>query len=488
MTRIDDLSAETDGISARIDSVSGIIAGRYRIVETLSRRASTSTLLCIDEKTDTRCVVKTFSQVTSGERERLRTRVSRLQRMAHEGVARCLGFVEEPTSDEVAIVWEWVEGQTVAEMIADGKRFADDALYACLREVLTALADGDVSVDPQHSLIHRDIKPHNLVHNGERFVLIDFDAATELADEVGTASVVGTTGYAGPEQFVGRAVPASDQYGLAATVLHMATHRHPADFPLKNLRIDLGQTELAPPLRRLLTRMLAPQPEDRFPDHRTVLAAVESSAHEEPWQTALAPLRNFTESIVQIEPHPEGWTMTIGHRLSGVAWAESAVVSGFFLCLPLVWWLTAWDPSHGASLFTFAVILTTCMWALWAVLAFDVFKRFQLAKDKTTVFLGKERWCIETVEISGTRTLKGRRENPIECARVQRGPGLIAKTATENLRFGTTMKPIEAEAVLEALNAWSRSVETPVKAEEVFEAEQEEEAIVASEQQVTQDA
>ena len=148
-----------DDLSTGFDSDTGILAGRYRIEKTLSRRVSTSTLLCIDEETDTPCVVKTFSQVTLEERERLRTRVSRLQRMTHEGVARCLGFVEEPTLDEVAIVWEWVEGQTLAEMIADGKRFADDELYACLRGVLTALADADVSVDPQHTLVHRDIKP-----------------------------------------------------------------------------------------------------------------------------------------------------------------------------------------------------------------------------------------------------------------------------------------------------------------------------------------
>jgi serine/threonine protein kinase len=470
MTQIDDLSAETDDIPAWIDPVSNTIAGRYRIEKTLSRRASASTLLCVDEETDNRCVVKTFSQLTPADRERLRARVSRLQRLEHEGVARCLGFVEEPACGVFAIVCEWVDGQTAAEMITDGKRFTDDEIYACLREVLTALvrAEGSESVGPQNTVIHRDIKPHNLVHTGERFVLIDFDAATEHADEVGNASVVGTTGYAGPEQFVGRALPASDQYGLAATALHMATHRHPADFPLKNLRIDLSQTELAPPLRRLLTRMLEPQPEDRFADHQSALAAVESSAHEEPWQTALAPLCNFTESIVQIEPHPEGWKMTIGSRLSTLPWVEYAVGTACFLWLPAVFWLTPWDPSQNATLFTIAIVLTMGTWALWAALAFDVFKRFQLAKDKTTVFLGEERWCIETVGPSGTRTLEGTRETPISLYQVRRGPGLVAGSYTENLTFGTTMMPVEADAVHNALRQWSRARQTALGEEIVI--------------------
>jgi serine/threonine protein kinase len=69
--------------------------------------------------------------------------------------------------------------------------------------------------------------------------LVDFGSVQTLAAREGsTVTVVGTYGYMPPEQFGGRAVPASDLYGLGATLIYLVTGVHPAELPQEDLRIN----------------------------------------------------------------------------------------------------------------------------------------------------------------------------------------------------------------------------------------------------------
>ncbi len=74
-------------------------------------------------------------------------------------------------------------------------------------------------------IIHRDIKPSNILltrrfeYSEGQVYLVDFGSVQAAACERGTITVVGTYGYMPPEQFGGRAVPASDLYGLGATLI-----------------------------------------------------------------------------------------------------------------------------------------------------------------------------------------------------------------------------------------------------------------------------
>ena len=86
------------------------------------------------------------------------------------------------------------------------------------------------------------------------------------------STVVGTYGYMAPEQFRGQAVPATDLYGLGATLLFLLTHRSPADFPTDGLKIDFrSRIKVSDDFADWLDTMLEPDLEERFSEAKVAL-------------------------------------------------------------------------------------------------------------------------------------------------------------------------------------------------------------------------
>jgi serine/threonine protein kinase len=90
--------------------------------------------------------------------------------------------------------------------------------------------------------------------------------------EGSTWTITGTYGYAPPEQFSGRAVPACDLYALGATLIHLVTGQHPADLLEQDLRIQSDQTiAISFSLKRWLRRMTEPSLKQRFSSSQEAL-------------------------------------------------------------------------------------------------------------------------------------------------------------------------------------------------------------------------
>ena len=83
-----------------------------------------------------------------------------------------------------------------------------------------------------HSLniVHRDVKPSNIILRGDKAVLLDFDASrTVKTDQAADTVTLGTTGYAPPEQYgIGQTDPRADIYALGITMNQMLTGEHPS--------------------------------------------------------------------------------------------------------------------------------------------------------------------------------------------------------------------------------------------------------------------
>jgi eukaryotic-like serine/threonine-protein kinase len=162
------------------------------------------------------------------------------------------------------IVQTLAEGQSLFDAIASGwKPTLDEVkdIAAQVLEILTYLHDLHPPV------IHRDIKPQNLIRNTDgKIYLVDFGAVQDTYYTVtGGSTVVGTYGYMAPEQFRGQAYLSTDLYGLGTTLLYLLTGTDPAVLPQKKLKIDFSEfVSLPADFANWIDRLLEPEPNRRF--------------------------------------------------------------------------------------------------------------------------------------------------------------------------------------------------------------------------------
>lgn len=173
------------------------------------------------------------------------------------------------------IVMEYVPGKTLKQLILEHAPFSLDEAIHIVRQVAAAL-----DYAHQHGLVHRDIKPQNILVDERGFVKVtDFGIAKGLTDvsltEAGFG--MGTVHYVSPEQARGEpATPASDIYALGVVLYEMLTGHLPfdADNPIG---LAMQHVHEAPPQPRqfnpnippaveaIILRALAKDPRQRFP-------------------------------------------------------------------------------------------------------------------------------------------------------------------------------------------------------------------------------
>ncbi|MEG4034514.1 serine/threonine-protein kinase [Microcoleus sp. S36b_A4] len=250
-----------------------ILADRYQCDRRLGKQAGRQTLLARDLKTQQQVVVKllSFSSDFNWEDLKLFQReVETLKSLSHPAIPRYLDSfeIDTPKRKGFALVQTYIEAKSLQEYLSDGRTFSEREV----KQLATALLDILAYLHQrQPPVIHRDIKPSNILLKnrsgnsvGEVY-LVDFGAVQTLATQQGkTVTVVGTYGYMPPEQFGGRAVPASDLYSLGATLIALITKQHPADLPQQDLQIEFEQlTKLSPGFTNWLKWMTHPTLECR---------------------------------------------------------------------------------------------------------------------------------------------------------------------------------------------------------------------------------
>jgi serine/threonine protein kinase, bacterial len=170
---------------------------------------------------------------------------------------------------QLYVAMEYIEGINAAQLIAD--RFPAVSPAGEVLAIVAAIA-GALDHAHQRGLVHRDVKPANMLLTGR-----GEDEQRVLLSDFGIAGGQGTVGYAAPEQLVGAGIDGrADQYALAATAFHLLTGAPPA---LDNAspRLSDQRPELAR-LDEVFARALAAGPADRFETCREFVEAANERA------------------------------------------------------------------------------------------------------------------------------------------------------------------------------------------------------------------
>lgn len=257
-----------------------IIAQRYQIVNILGQGGMGTTYEAQDLQTQGRVAIKSLSLNRAGDWKavELFEREARvLSNLNHPCLPKYLDYfqVETANNHSFYLVQELVEGRSLYSLVQSGWHATESEIRQLASQLLDILTYLHTLTPP---VIHRDLKPQNIIRGKDGGIfLVDFGAVktTYQTTFSGGSTVVGTYGYMAPEQFRGQGYPATDLYGLGATLLFLITHKSPSEFPTRQLKINFrSQTTISTELGDWLEKLLEPAVEDRFLSAKEALSVL----------------------------------------------------------------------------------------------------------------------------------------------------------------------------------------------------------------------
>ncbi|MEG5038185.1 MULTISPECIES: ankyrin repeat domain-containing protein [unclassified Microcoleus] len=332
------------------------LVNHYQIKNLLGEGGSSTTYEAVDLKTNQRVALKALSLQKMNDwkvLELFEREANVLSKLNHPGIPRYLDYfyVDTPDNRCFYIVQELAQGQSLASLVENGWHASEPEIQRIATQILDILVYLHSQTPP---VIHRDIKPENIVfkspidsHKEKDWAvcLVDFGAVqnTYYNTLMRGSTVVGTYGYMAPEQFLGQAVPATDLYGLGATLLYLLTHRSPAELPTNILEKDFrSQIQISAAFADWLEEAIASDLENRFNSAKEALellrhpriVSVKSDRSSTQWEKRLkigiaaivsvAVLNHFKYPILNrigftpnavVEAVEQGDTQTVRHYL-----------------------------------------------------------------------------------------------------------------------------------------------------------------------------
>ncbi|CAN1213361.1 protein kinase domain-containing protein [Tumidithrix helvetica PCC 7403] len=304
---------------------------RYRIVRSLGSGGFGHTYLAQDLKIpgEPVCVVKhlkpastdpNYLQIASRLFTSEATTLAKLGH--HDQIPRLLAYFEE--NQEFYLVEEFIEGHSLNDEIQTGRKYSETEAVQILVDVLEVLA----YVHSQ-GVIHRDIKPDNLIRrqSDRKLILIDFGAIKQVQSQlivqqgqISATVAIGTPGYMSSEQGQGKPRPSSDLFALGMIGIQILTGLSPRKIPEDKQTGELSWQHLVAAqtgLVEVLTKMTRYHYKDRYETATEVLQVLRQvtspylptqSPIQSPIQSPAQPLsQQVTQSVLEstyISPQP----------------------------------------------------------------------------------------------------------------------------------------------------------------------------------------
>jgi serine/threonine-protein kinase len=345
--------------------------GRYRIQRKLGAGGMADVYLAEDQELGRRVAIKILNSRHGNDDqfiERFRREAKNAAALNHPNIVSIYDRGE--AEDTYYIAMEFLDGRTLKELIVGRGAAPINVAIEYARQILSALRFAH-----RHGIVHRDIKPHNVLVDGEgRVKVTDFGIARAGTSQMTeTGSIVGTAQYLSPEQAKGGEIdPRSDLYSLGVVLYELLTGKTPFDgeTPVEIAMKHLSTTPKPPSSLRpdvpreldmVVMRALAKDPDERYqsademegdlervargakvsattvdtatqvlrrPAAATAVASATAATMIAPSPAAAAPPPAV---VAEEEEYQEGGGRPIWPWLVAAAFIIAAIVAGFFV-------------------------------------------------------------------------------------------------------------------------------------------------------------
>ena len=258
---------------------------RYQLQEIIGKGGMGKVYRALDTKKNQTCAIKQNTIVVTGENrdvitQRLKREFYFLSKISHRNVIKAYDFFVE--NQQYFLVVEYVPGLSMKEFLRQKPHHLNLADQLCVAIQICRAIDTINTI----GLIHRDVKPSNIVLNEKECVvkLLDLGVAKAVSSKLTKItqdnSLVGTLGYMSPEQLMGKVEKNTDVFCLAIVLYQFFSRQAESPFHAKSpaIMIDKVQSQDLPPLQDVL-----PQ-DDNYNHYLAINNVLQGALRKDPQQ------------------------------------------------------------------------------------------------------------------------------------------------------------------------------------------------------------
>lgn len=246
-------------------NIGTVIDGKYEILKEIGRGGMSIVYLAMDKRLNKQWAVKEIRKRGNGKNDEivvnsLLAEANLMKRLDHAALPRIVDIIDNGVT--IYVVMDYIEGESLDKILAAEGPQPEDKVIEWAKQLCDALGYLHSQKKP---IIYRDMKPANVMLKPEGNIkIIDFGIAREYKEQnLADTTVLGTKGYAPPEQYSGQTDPRSDIFALGMTMHHLLTGVDPRNgepyAPVRQWNPDLSEG-----IEAIIDKCVQPAAENRY--------------------------------------------------------------------------------------------------------------------------------------------------------------------------------------------------------------------------------
>lgn len=246
-------------------AIGTVIDDKYEILKEIGRGGMSIVYLAMDKHLNKQWAVKEIRKKGNGKNDEivvnsLLAEANMMKRLDHPALPRIVDIIDNGIT--IYIVMDYIEGESLDKIINEHGALPEDKVIAWAKQLCDALGYLHSQKPP---IIYRDMKPANVMLKPEGNIkIIDFGIAREYKEQnLADTTVLGTKGYAPPEQYSGQTDPRSDIFALGMTMHHLLTGIDPRSGEAY-ASVRQWNPELSEGIEAIVDKCVEPAAENRY--------------------------------------------------------------------------------------------------------------------------------------------------------------------------------------------------------------------------------
>lgn len=245
--------------------IGSVINGKYEILKEIGRGGMSVVYLAMDKNLNKQWAIKEIRKKGSGKNDEivvnsLLAEANLMKRLDHPSLPRIVDIIDNGIT--IYVVMDYIEGESLDKILDEYGVQPESLVIDWAKQICDALS---YLHSQKPVIIYRDMKPANVMLKPEGNIkIIDFGIAREYKEQkLADTTVLGTKGYAPPEQYSGQTDPRSDIYALGMTMHHLLTGVDPRGgdpyAPVRQWNPDLSEG-----IEIIIDKCVQPAAENRY--------------------------------------------------------------------------------------------------------------------------------------------------------------------------------------------------------------------------------